>query len=96
MSEFTIAQQRKVVTEIPGPKSQALQAQRLKAVGAGVGTALGIFVEKANGAIIIDADGNHIIDLGSGIGVTTIGHLTPVSSTRFASRLVNSPTHFSL
>ena len=74
MSEFTIAQERKVVTEIPGPKSQALQAERLKAVGAGVGTALGVFIEKANGAIIVDADGNHIIDLGSGIGVTTIGH----------------------
>ena len=74
MSEFTIAQERKVVTEIPGPKSQALQAERLKAVSAGVGTALGIFVERANGAIVVDADGNHIIDLGSGIGVTTIGH----------------------
>jgi len=74
MSEFTIAQERKVVTEIPGPKSQALQAERLKAVGGGVGTALGVFIEKANGAIIVDADGNHIIDLGSGIGVTTIGH----------------------
>ena len=74
MSEFTIAQERKVVTEIPGPKSKALQTERLKAVSAGVGTALGVFIEKANGAIIVDADGNHIIDLGSGIGVTTIGH----------------------
>jgi 4-aminobutyrate aminotransferase/(S)-3-amino-2-methylpropionate transaminase len=74
MSEFTIAQERKVVTSIPGPKSQELHARRLKAVGHGVGAALPVYIEKANGAILVDADGNHLIDLGSGIGVVSIGH----------------------
>jgi 4-aminobutyrate aminotransferase/(S)-3-amino-2-methylpropionate transaminase len=74
MSEFTVAQERKVVTSIPGPKSQALHQRRLDAVSAGAGAALPIYIEKAHGAIIVDADGNHLIDLGSGIGVTTIGH----------------------
>lgn len=74
MSEFTVAQERKVVTSIPGPKSQALHQRRLDAVSAGAGAALPVYIEKAHGAIIVDADGNHMIDLGSGIGVTTIGH----------------------
>jgi 4-aminobutyrate aminotransferase / (S)-3-amino-2-methylpropionate transaminase / 5-aminovalerate transaminase len=74
MSENTVAQERKVVTAIPGPKSQALHQRRLDAVSAGAGAALPIYIEKAHGAIIVDADGNHLIDLGSGIGVMTIGH----------------------
>jgi 4-aminobutyrate aminotransferase/(S)-3-amino-2-methylpropionate transaminase len=74
MSEFSVAQERKVVTSIPGPKSQALHQRRLDAVSAGAGAALPVYIEKAHGAIIVDADGNHMIDLGSGIGVMTIGH----------------------
>ncbi len=74
MSELPVAQERKVVTSIPGPKSQALHARRLAAVSAGAGAALPVYIEKAHGAIVVDADGNHLIDLGAGIGVTTIGH----------------------
>ena len=74
MSEFPVAQERKVVTSIPGPKSQALHARRLDAVSAGAGAALAVYIDKAHGAIVVDADGNHLIDLGAGIGVTTIGH----------------------
>ncbi len=74
MSEFPVAQERKVVTSIPGPKSQALHARRLDAVSAGAGAALPVYIERAHGAIVVDADGNHLIDLGAGIGVTTIGH----------------------
>ena len=74
MTDFTIPQERKVITPIPGPKSQAMHARRLEAVSAGAGAALPVYIEKANGAILVDIDGNQLIDLGSGIGVTTIGH----------------------
>jgi 4-aminobutyrate aminotransferase/(S)-3-amino-2-methylpropionate transaminase len=74
MSEFTVAQERKVVTTIPGPKSVALHERRRKAVSNGVGAALPVYIEKANGAILVDVDGNQLIDLGSGIGVVSIGH----------------------
>ena len=74
MSETPIAQERKVITSIPGPKSQAMHKRRLDAVSAGAGAALPVYIEAAHGAILVDADGNQIIDLGSGIGVTTIGH----------------------
>lgn len=74
MSETPIAQERKVLTAIPGPKSQALHQRRLDAVSAGAGAALPVYIESAHGAILVDADGNQLIDLGAGIGVTTIGH----------------------
>jgi 4-aminobutyrate aminotransferase/(S)-3-amino-2-methylpropionate transaminase len=74
MSETSIAQERKVLTAIPGPKSQALHQRRLDAVSAGAGAALPVYIESAHGAILVDADGNQLIDLGAGIGVTTIGH----------------------
>lgn len=74
MSETKIAQERKLVTAIPGPKSQELHKRRIEAVSAGVGAALPVYIEAAHGAILVDADGNQLIDLGSGIGVTTIGH----------------------
>ena len=69
-----VTQERRVVTAIPGPKSTALQERRLAAVSGGVSSALPVFIERAHGAILVDVDGNQFIDLGAGIGVTTIGH----------------------
>ncbi len=69
-----ISQERRVVTAIPGPKSDALHRRRLAAVPAGVNSALPVYIERAHGAILQDVDGNQFIDLGAGIGVTTIGH----------------------
>ena len=74
MSEHTPALERKIVTAIPGPKSQELHAKRLKAVSHGVGAALPVYIDRAHGATLIDIDGNQFTDLGSGIGVVTIGH----------------------
>ncbi len=71
MSEATV---RKLVTAIPGPKSQELHRNRLQHVSAGVGALLPVYIDRAHGAILTDVDGNQFIDLGSGIGVTTIGH----------------------
>lgn len=72
-----IAQERKLVTEIPGPASVELQKRRTSAVSAGVGFTLPIFVERAAGAIIVDIDGNSLIDLASGIAVTNVGISAP-------------------
>ena len=65
---------RRVVTAIPGPKSVALQERRNAVVSDGVSSALPVYIEKAHGAILVDVDGNAFVDLGAGIGVTTIGH----------------------
>src|ERR1700712_4048189 len=65
---------RRIVTAIPGPKSQALHERRLAAVPVGVNSMLPVYIRRAHGAIVEDVDGNRFIDLGAGIGVTTIGH----------------------
>jgi 4-aminobutyrate aminotransferase, prokaryotic type len=66
--------ERRVVTAIPGPKSVALQERRRAVVSDGVASALPVYIERAHGAILVDVDGNAFLDLGAGIGVTTIGH----------------------
>lgn len=71
---MSLEQKRILLTSIPGPKSAALLERRNKVVSAGVGTMLPVFVEEAHDAILKDVDGNQLIDLGSGIGVVTIGH----------------------
>jgi len=73
----TVPQERKLVTEIPGPVSRAKFARRQEHVAAGVGTTLPVFVESAGGGILVDADGNSLIDLASGIAVTGVGNAAP-------------------
>jgi 4-aminobutyrate aminotransferase/(S)-3-amino-2-methylpropionate transaminase len=68
---------RKVVTELPGPKSRALHERRKAVVSAGLSNGFPIYIERADGAILRDVDGNQILDLGSGIAVTSIGHAVP-------------------
>ncbi|HLR44382.1 MAG TPA: aminotransferase class III-fold pyridoxal phosphate-dependent enzyme, partial [Brevibacterium sp.] len=69
-----LPQERKINTAIPGPRSQELEARRKKAVAPGVGSSMPAYVVAAGGGILEDADGNRIIDLGSGIAVTTVGN----------------------
>ncbi|WP_034269313.1 4-aminobutyrate--2-oxoglutarate transaminase [Haloechinothrix halophila] len=64
-------------TEVPGPESRALHQRRTSAVAAGVGSVLPAYVTSANGGLLTDADGNTLIDLGSGIAVTNVGHAAP-------------------
>ena len=64
----------RLVTEVPGPRSRELQERRAAAVAAGVASALPVFVARAHGAVVEDVDGNTFLDLGCGIGVTTVGH----------------------
>ncbi len=73
----TLEQSRKLVTEIPGPASIELSKRRVAAVSHGVGVTMPVFAARAGGGIIEDVDGNRLIDLGSGIAVTTIGNSSP-------------------
>src|SRR3990170_3344944 len=73
-----VSQERRIVTAIPGPKSVALHERRLAAVPLRVSSAL-----------TVDVDGNQFIDLGAGIGVTTIGHTDEAVVAAAASQLKN-------
>ncbi|GAA1059669.1 4-aminobutyrate--2-oxoglutarate transaminase [Agromyces bracchium] len=69
-----VPQERRIVTAVPGPRSQELQARRTAVVSAGVSSVLPVYIERAHGAVLEDVDGNRFLDFGAGIGVTTVGH----------------------
>jgi 4-aminobutyrate aminotransferase / (S)-3-amino-2-methylpropionate transaminase / 5-aminovalerate transaminase len=69
-----VPQERLLVTEIPGPKSRELFARRNKTVAVGISTTLPVFVAHAGGGVVVDVDGNSLIDFGSGIAVTSVGN----------------------
>src|SRR5437868_8044973 len=69
-----------IQTEIPGPKSRALVGEEQRHLAPGLqGFALssGIAVERAQGSVIEDVDGNRYVDPIGGIGVNSLGHCHP-------------------
>jgi len=72
-----LPQERRLVTEIPGPASRELLARRDRSVARGVSHVLPVFVTAAGGGVLVDADGNSLIDFGSGIAVTGVGNSAP-------------------
>ena len=76
-SVAALPQRRRLVTEVPGPRSRALHERKMAAVASGVGTTLAVYVERAGGGVLIDVDGNSLIDLGSGIAVVNVGNANP-------------------
>ena len=83
-------QSRRLVTDLPGPLSRALQKRRNEAIPSGLGSALPVFVERAGGGVIVDVDGNHLIDLASGIAVTSVG----ASAAEVVSRVKSQVARF--
>src|SRR5437764_1159430 len=70
-------QRRHLVPDSPGPASRALLARRERAVARGVSSVLPVFIEAAGGGVLVDADGNSLIDFGSGIAVVSVGNSAP-------------------
>ena len=73
----TLPQVRRLVTEIPGPRSVELLARKSAAVASSVSSSAPVYVAAAGGGVVLDVDGNSLIDLGSGIAVTGIGNAAP-------------------
>ncbi|MCW2968597.1 MAG: 4-aminobutyrate aminotransferase [Solirubrobacteraceae bacterium] len=72
-----LPQERRLVTDLPGPASQALAERRAAAVTAAVGSTMSVYAADADGGVVVDVDGNSLIDLGSGIAVTSVGNANP-------------------
>jgi 4-aminobutyrate aminotransferase / (S)-3-amino-2-methylpropionate transaminase / 5-aminovalerate transaminase len=87
-----ILQERKVVTEIPGPKSREWFERRKSAVPQAVFNIHPIVTARASGAIIEDVDGNRLIDFATGISVLNVGH-TPPEVVRAAQEQLERDTH---
>lgn len=68
---------RHLQTEIPGPKSRELHAARQAAVSSGFGIVSPVFIDHVEGSLLVDVDGNKLIDLASGIAVTSVGAANP-------------------
>jgi len=61
-------------TAIPGPRSKELMQRRNAAVAQGAFHVTPIFIDRAEGAVIEDVDGNRMIDFAGGIGCLNTGH----------------------
>jgi len=54
----SLPQERRLVTQIPGPRSRELLARHEAAVARGLSVTLPVFVTQAGGGVVIDVDGN--------------------------------------
>lgn len=72
-----LPQVRRLRTEIPGPRSQALHARRTAAVARGVHSTVPVYASAAGGGVVVDVDGNSLIDMSSGIAVVNVGNAAP-------------------
>ena len=77
MTTARIEQRRLLTTQLPGPRSKELHDRRTHAVSAGLTVGFPVYIDRAEGAILVDVDGNQLIDLGAGIAVTSVGHAVP-------------------
>ncbi|MCI0709637.1 MAG: 4-aminobutyrate--2-oxoglutarate transaminase [Chloroflexi bacterium] len=64
-------------TEIPGPRSREVVARREAATPQGAAKLTPIVIEKAEGAVLTDIDGNQLLDFAGGIGTLAVGHCPP-------------------
>ncbi len=87
----SVPQQRLLVTEIPGPKSKAEIQRRSEEVSGGLGIAFPAVIASTGGAILVDLDGNQIIDMAAGIGVNNVGN----SAQRVIDRVIEQVQAFS-
>ena len=83
----SLPQERRLVTEIPGPRSRELMARKQAAVPNGLSTVLPVFARRAGGGVVEDVDGNSFIDFGSGIAVTSVGNSAPAVVRRATEQL---------
>lgn len=67
----------KLKTEVPGPRGKALLARRASSSPTGLSRATDVVVERAEGALVHDVDGNTFIDFVGGIGALAVGHAPP-------------------
>jgi len=84
-----LPQERRLVTPIPGPKSQELMARKNGAVAQGVGTVMPVFAARAAGGVVEDVDGNRLIDFGAGIAVTSVGNSAEAVVRRASAQLAD-------
>jgi 4-aminobutyrate aminotransferase/(S)-3-amino-2-methylpropionate transaminase len=90
-----------IVTEsLPGPKAAGVIARREQAVPAAIGCSYPVVIERGEGAMIEDVDGNKFLDWVGGVGVLNIGYSHPeivaavkAQADRYFHGMINIVTH---
>lgn len=67
----------KIVTELPGPKSSEVIEKRMQAIPSSIACGTPCVINRGEGAMIEDLDGNIFLDWVGGIGVLNIGYSNP-------------------
>jgi 4-aminobutyrate aminotransferase/(S)-3-amino-2-methylpropionate transaminase len=67
----------KLVTDLPGPLSKQVIDKRNRAIPSSIACGAPYAIDKAEGCMVQDLDGNIIMDWVAGIGVLNIGHSNP-------------------
>lgn len=68
----------KIVTgQVPGPKAQAIIERRENAIPGAIKCVYPVVIERGEGAMIEDVDGNAYLDWVGGVGVLNIGYSHP-------------------
>jgi 4-aminobutyrate aminotransferase / (S)-3-amino-2-methylpropionate transaminase / 5-aminovalerate transaminase len=78
-----LPQERRLRTPLPGPRSQELLTRKAAAVASGVAHGVPVSVVAAGGGVIVDADDNSLIDLGSGIAHPAVAAAVAEQAARF-------------
>ncbi|HMN25337.1 MAG TPA: aminotransferase class III-fold pyridoxal phosphate-dependent enzyme, partial [Ignavibacteriaceae bacterium] len=81
-----------VKTEVPGPKSLDLFNEEIKYIAPGIqtiATRSKIAIDKGDGCIVQDVDGNRYIDFFVGVGVASLGYNHPVYNKMMKEQLDN-------
>lgn len=91
----------KIITDtLPGPKAQEVIDRRAKAMPNAIGCGYPCVIERGEGAMIEDVDGNIFLDWVGGVGVLNIGYSQPqlieavkAQSEKFFHSMMNITTH---
>jgi 4-aminobutyrate aminotransferase / (S)-3-amino-2-methylpropionate transaminase / 5-aminovalerate transaminase len=77
----------RILTEVPGPKSQEIFAREQQYIAPGrqrISLLAGVAFDHGEGATLIDADGNRYLDFFAGVAVASLGHAHPVMARALA------------
>jgi len=67
----------RVTTDLPGPKSKRLIEKKEQYVANAFSPFLPVIIDRGEGAVFTDIDGNSFIDFAGGVGVLNVGHCPP-------------------
>lgn len=77
MSELRTSLPKIISKTLPGPESQKIISRRQASVPSSIRCIYPVVIEKAEGAMIQDPDGNIFLDWVGGVGVLNVGHCHP-------------------